>query len=106
MGRILAILVGIPIGTVPLARTEVCGKKNTLWSRRAAILEVPEESRHFDPRSDGQKRGSGPREFPMHARGPPATFRPTFRLALRRAERKANKNKVAEQRNFLCGAAY
>ena len=26
--------------TVPLARTEVCGKKNTLWSRRAAILVV------------------------------------------------------------------
>ena len=40
--------------------------------------QVPEKGRHFDPRSDGQKRGSGPREFPMHARGPPAAFRPTF----------------------------
>ena len=67
--------------------------------------QVPEECRHFDPRSDGQKRGSGPREVPMHARSPPAAFRPTFLLTLMRAELKTNKNKVAEQRNFLCGAA-
>ena len=67
--------------------------------------QVPEERRHFDPRSDGQKRGSGPREFSMHARSPPAAFRHTFLLTPMRAELKTNKNKVAEQRNFLCGAA-
>ena len=38
----------------------------------------------------------------MHARSPPAAFRPTFLLTLMRAELKTNKNKVAEQRNFLC----
>eukprot|EP01048_Picozoa_sp_COSAG05_P002507 COSAG05_NODE_104_length_18950_cov_118.655403_8_plen_43_part_00 len=41
----------------------------------------------------------------MHARSPPAAFRHTFLLTLMRAELKTNKNKVAEQRNFLCGAA-
>ena len=70
------------------------------------LSQVPEEIVDFDSRSDGQKRGGGPLGFPMHARGPPAAFRPTFLLALMRAEPKTNKNKVAEQqRNFLCGAA-
>ena len=67
--------------------------------------QVPEEIVDIDSRCDGQKRGSGPLGFPMHAQGPLAAFRPTFLLALMRAEPKTNKNKVAEQRNFLCGAA-
>ena len=33
-------------GTVPLARTEVCGKKNTVWSRRAAILDPKFNEEH------------------------------------------------------------
>ena len=32
--------------TVPLARTEVCGKKNTVWSRRAAILDPKFNEEH------------------------------------------------------------
>ena len=32
--------------TVPLGRTEVCGKKNTLWSRRAAILDPKFNEEH------------------------------------------------------------
>ena len=72
---------------------------------RFTVHQVLEECVDLDSRSDGQKRGSGPLGFPMHARGPPAAFRPTFLLALMRAEPKTNKNKVAEQRNFLCGAA-
>ena len=35
--------------TVPLARTEVCGKKNTVWSRRAAILN-PKFNQEHDAR--------------------------------------------------------
>ena len=32
--------------TVPLARTEVCGQKNTVWSRRAAILDPKFNEEH------------------------------------------------------------
>ena len=34
------------VPTVPLGRTEVCGKKNTLWSRRAAILDAKFNEEH------------------------------------------------------------
>ena len=37
---------GATISTVPLARTELCGKKNTLWSRRAAILDPKFNEEH------------------------------------------------------------
>ena len=32
--------------TVPLARTKVCGKNNTVWSRRAAILDPKFNEEH------------------------------------------------------------
>ena len=36
----------VQLYTVPLARTEVCGKKNTVWSRRAAILDPKFNEEH------------------------------------------------------------
>eukprot|EP01048_Picozoa_sp_COSAG05_P035511 COSAG05_NODE_15474_length_368_cov_7.576208_2_plen_66_part_01 len=38
-----AVYLGL---TLPLGRTKVCGKKNTLWSRRAAILDPKFNEEH------------------------------------------------------------
>ncbi len=80
-----------------------CSLQVVVFNPGDIFSQVPEKGRHFDPRSDGQKRGSGPRKFPMHARGPPAAFRLTFLLALIRAELKTNKNNVMEWRTVRAG---